>query len=241
MGLLAEAAEAALWPGVAATQWRAPHVALTAAVATDARALQLSLPGLHATLHASAGEPLAAAVVAFSADVSALVTGANEQEAPRLLSTPALVHVRFGGVLGHLNSSSRAAVNVTLAVAYDPTAAAAEEVEAAEVGASRSPAVALWAPRDDGAGGAGGGEWQTPYLQVKRLGTPSRERVSTPVDPMREREREWSNLAASCWHPFLRLGRASAHPAGRIRTSADPRIVRREAERGVCNTSTGSH
>ena len=88
MGLLAEAAEAALWPGVAATQWRAPHVALTAAVATDARALQLSLPGLHATLHASAGEPLAAAVVAFSADVSALVTGRTSRRHPGCCPPP---------------------------------------------------------------------------------------------------------------------------------------------------------
>lgn len=55
VALLAEATAAALWPGQAATQWATPQFTLAVGVVPAGGALQLTLPGLQATLHAPAG------------------------------------------------------------------------------------------------------------------------------------------------------------------------------------------
>jgi hypothetical protein len=55
VALLAEATAAVLWPGQAATQWSTPQFTLAAGKVPAGGALQLTLPGLQVTLHASSG------------------------------------------------------------------------------------------------------------------------------------------------------------------------------------------
>ena len=55
VGLLAEATAAGLWPGEAATQWTTPQFALAAGVVPAGGRLEMTLPGLHAILHAPSG------------------------------------------------------------------------------------------------------------------------------------------------------------------------------------------
>lgn len=113
-----------------------------------------------------ADSALAAAAASFFSEVSPHAA-VVEDALSAVLSTPALVHVQGG-----------AALNVTLATAYDQAAADREWWGEEASGRSRAPAVALWVPSPPDEAGAGGeqvakesglGEWRATGLVATTL------------------------------------------------------------------------